>query len=194
MSAAGRERFRLWAFWLYPRQLPAFWWFVLAAVVVAADVASGPHVQFAAAFGIPILLAAWYSGPVPALALAFLLPLIRLTLALTVWADPSDPVAAVQTAVLRVVVFSLQAFVVARLASHERDLVREVDLLEGLLPICMHCKSIRNDTGEWEPLERYISARSEATFTHGLCVGCTEKHYPELTRTPGPRPLSGTAE
>jgi hypothetical protein len=117
--------------------------------------------------------------------LAILFPIVRLALVLTVWPDPSDPVAAMQTASIRIVVFGLQAFVIARLASHERELSREVDLLQGLLPICMHCKSIRNDTGEWEPLERYISARTDATFTHGLCVGCTEKHYPELSRSVG---------
>ncbi len=55
--------------------------------------------------------------------------------------------------------------------------------LEGLLPICMHCKRIRNEGGagvqQWEPLEQYIGERSEATFTHSLCDECLEKFYPD---------------
>src|SRR5688572_15460877 len=114
MSGAGPGR--LWAFWLYPRQISAVWWFLLATVLIAAEYAIGPNVQFAVAFGIPILMAAWYSGLAPAVALAVLLPLTRLVLTLMLWTDTSEPAAAVQTAVLRMGVFSLQAFVIARLA------------------------------------------------------------------------------
>lgn len=56
-----------------------------------------------------------------------------------------------------------------------------VKQLQGLLPICMHCKKIRNDENSWEQLEDYISRRSEAEFSHSICSECTKKHYPELT-------------
>lgn len=49
--------------------------------------------------------------------------------------------------------------------------------LAGLLPICMTCKRIRNDKGEWENIEVYIRNHSEAEFTHGLCSECEEKIY-----------------
>jgi hypothetical protein len=58
MSGAGQGRFRPRALWLHPRRIPAFWWFLVAAVLVAADIAAGPHVQFAVAFSIPVFLAA----------------------------------------------------------------------------------------------------------------------------------------
>jgi uncharacterized membrane protein len=54
----------------------------------------------------------------------------------------------------------------------------ELRILNGLLPICSFCKKIRNDQGEWEPLERYISARSESEFSHSICPDCIEKNYP----------------
>jgi hypothetical protein len=66
----------------------------------------------------------------------------------------------------------------ARLADLERDLARQVKVLEGLLPICAFCKNIRNDAGQWERLEGYIAKRSEAEFSHGICPRCVEVHYP----------------
>ena len=49
--------------------------------------------------------------------------------------------------------------------------------LEGLLPICSVCKSIRNEAGKWESLEAFISERSDADFSHGLCPECLRRHY-----------------
>ena len=61
----------------------------------------------------------------------------------------------------------------------------EVKLLSGLLPICASCKNIRDDKGYWNEIERYISQRSEATFTHGVCPACVEKFYPDVELPPG---------
>ena len=55
----------------------------------------------------------------------------------------------------------------------------EVKSLRGILPICMHCKQIRNDEGAWIQLEEYIRAHSEAEFSHGMCPECFREHYPE---------------
>jgi hypothetical protein len=52
-----------------------------------------------------------------------------------------------------------------------------VRVLEGMLPICMFCKGIRNEDDDWEQLENYISRHSEATFTHGCCPTCIEEHF-----------------
>ena len=55
-----------------------------------------------------------------------------------------------------------------------------VKQLEGLLPICMFCKRIRNDQNQWHYIEEYIEEHSEAVFTHSLCPECQGEHYPEL--------------
>ena len=52
--------------------------------------------------------------------------------------------------------------------------------LSGYLPICAHCKSIRDESGEWHRLEKYLSERTDAAFTHGICPTCEEEHF---TRT-----------
>ncbi len=65
----------------------------------------------------------------------------------------------------------------------ERDQARrEARTLSGLLPICSHCKKIRDSEGEWQPLESYIAGHSEADFSHGLCPECLEKYYPEIRK------------
>jgi PAS domain S-box-containing protein len=56
----------------------------------------------------------------------------------------------------------------------------EVRALEGMLPICGHCKKIRDDGGYWNQLETYISAHTDATFTHGICPDCAEAMRREM--------------
>jgi PleD family two-component response regulator len=46
--------------------------------------------------------------------------------------------------------------------------------LTGLLPICATCKKMRDENGQWSPMEVYISARSEVGFTHGICPECAQ--------------------
>ena len=56
--------------------------------------------------------------------------------------------------------------------------------LEGILPTCMYCKKIRDERNEWVGIEAYISKRSEASFSHGVCPTCYDavlKH--EFTRS-----------
>ncbi|MHB8655158.1 MAG: response regulator [Terriglobia bacterium] len=56
-----------------------------------------------------------------------------------------------------------------------------VNQLQGLLPICSYCKKIRDDKNYWQQVEGYISAHSEAQFSHGICPDCYENIVkPEL--------------
>ena len=58
----------------------------------------------------------------------------------------------------------------------------EVKVLQGLLPICSSCKKVRDDKGSWKQVESYISAHSEALFSHGVCPDCVEKLYADLDK------------
>ena len=63
----------------------------------------------------------------------------------------------------------------------ERDAALErVRLLSGLLPICAGCKKIRDDEGNWQQIESYISQHSQAKFSHGMCPACGKQYYGEL--------------
>lgn len=57
----------------------------------------------------------------------------------------------------------------------------QIKRLEGIVPICMFCKKIRNDTNLWEQVERYVSEHSDAQFSHSICPACfAEKYGDEL--------------
>lgn len=58
-----------------------------------------------------------------------------------------------------------------------REAVANVKVLSGLLPICMHCKKIRDDQGYWQRIEAFIATRTDALFSHGLCPECLQEHY-----------------
>jgi PAS domain S-box-containing protein len=60
-----------------------------------------------------------------------------------------------------------------------KDALLKIKTLSGLLPICAYCKKIRNDKGDWEQMEIYISNHSEADFSHGICPECAKKLYPD---------------
>lgn len=66
-----------------------------------------------------------------------------------------------------------------RLIVELQNALDEVKTLRGMIPICMHCKQIRDDKGSWTQLEKYIARHSEAEFTHGICESCLKKHYSE---------------
>ena len=70
-------------------------------------------------------------------------------------------------------VLTLEHRVRARVAELEAALA-EVKTLRGLLPICMYCKKIREGSDAWEAIEQYVSDRSDAQFSHGVCPGCYE--------------------
>ena len=58
-----------------------------------------------------------------------------------------------------------------------------VKRLEGILPTCMYCKKIRDERNEWVGIEAYITKRSQASFSHGVCPTCYETVLkPELSR------------
>jgi hypothetical protein len=71
-------------------------------------------------------------------------------------------------------------FVIGKLSDSNRRLrqaLREVKILQGLIPICAKCKQIRDDKGSWRPFEEYIKEHSEADFSHGLCPACAKELY-----------------
>jgi response regulator RpfG family c-di-GMP phosphodiesterase len=58
--------------------------------------------------------------------------------------------------------------------------LKSVKQLSGLLPICSHCKKIRDDKGYWNQLEAFIQEHSEAEFSHSICQECAKKYYPDM--------------
>lgn len=62
-----------------------------------------------------------------------------------------------------------------------REAQEKIKVLRGLLPICSSCKKVRDDNGYWNRIEVYITERSEAEFSHGVCPDCSRKLYPQYS-------------
>ena len=69
---------------------------------------------------------------------------------------------------------------IVQLEASLKEQIHHVRTLQGLLPICMHCKKIRNTKDYWVQVEVYIGERTDAQFSHGLCPECMAKYYPEV--------------
>jgi DNA-binding response OmpR family regulator len=66
-------------------------------------------------------------------------------------------------------------FELARRVKELQEALDRIKTLEGILPICMYCKKIRNDQNYWEQVDIYIEEHSNVEFTHSLCPDCMEK-------------------
>lgn len=52
---------------------------------------------------------------------------------------------------------------------------RLLDSLSKIYPICSYCKNVREETGEWVPVEKYLKDISGKQATHGVCPKCYER-------------------
>jgi len=54
--------------------------------------------------------------------------------------------------------------------------------LEGILPVCVYCKNIRDDMGSepgkgiWMQMEEFLAHKNGTAVSHGCCPECFEKH------------------
>jgi DNA-binding response OmpR family regulator len=60
------------------------------------------------------------------------------------------------------------------------DALANIKKLNGLLPICAYCKSIRDDSNYWHRVEEYVSEHADVTFSHGICPKCLPKVAEEI--------------
>jgi CheY-like chemotaxis protein len=71
-------------------------------------------------------------------------------------------------------VVELERQLAGRVADLEAALA-DVKRLKRLLPICMYCKSVRDDGDYWHEISEYIHTETGTDFSHGICPGCLEK-------------------
>ena len=79
--------------------------------------------------------------------------------------------------------------VVTALARGKRDraihaVVGELRMLRGIIPICSYCRKVRAEDGNWQQVEQYVDAHSDAAFSHGICPECLTKVYEREGLTP----------
>lgn len=84
---------------------------------------------------------------------------------------------------LTVLPLTIENVLARRKAEREREelivqlqqALSQVKTLRGILPICGHCKRIRNDEGYWSEVELFVKEHSEAEFSHGFCPDCLQR-------------------
>lgn len=62
----------------------------------------------------------------------------------------------------------------------------ELRMLQTILPICSHCRQVRDEAGAWAELEAYVHSNLDTRFSHGICPDCLVKHYPDHEPVTGP--------
>ncbi|GAB5441787.1 MAG: hypothetical protein Fues2KO_21360 [Fuerstiella sp.] len=63
-----------------------------------------------------------------------------------------------------------------------RDLVRTLhglQVMQGHLPVCAWCKSVRNSSESWNRVEDYLQHLTGHQITHGICPRCYDQQVAE---------------
>jgi hypothetical protein len=68
------------------------------------------------------------------------------------------------------------------------QLTSQIETLTGMLPLCAWCKKVRDDRGYWEQIDKYVSSRTAASFSHGICPDCEKKLLGGTRPVPEPEP------
>ncbi len=155
-------------------------WFVLVLCLAAVEVdwELVPLTIFPFLYIFPVMLAAWNHGLLFSMLCVTALSLTRVT-HMIVFDGRPDSIDEYTSIMVRFFVLTLLASLTYMLGRQSRQLRKRVQLLEGILPICSSCKSIRDEQNNWVQLEGYITTHSTAQFSHGLCPHCFKEFYGE---------------
>ena len=88
------------------------------------------------------------------------------------------------------------AIIVVGFITIAHTFVQQKHVLHGFLRVCTYCKRVKLDNQKWEQMEKYVSDRSRAEFSHGICPECFQRTVAEL-ETQGllpPSPVSAKPE
>ena len=69
-----------------------------------------------------------------------------------------------------------------RVAERILEFTKQIRVLKELIPICMYCKRVRDDSNYWDQVEHYIHEHTGSNFSHGICPECFDKQIGVLSR------------
>lgn len=174
------------------------WALIILGAIGWFDYASGYDLHVFAFYFLPVWLIGWHVGLRSGIYMALLAAATWFT-ADYVSAHPyASPGIAGWNALMElaacIVMAGIASVVRTQLRAREKlnmelfETMAQIKRLEGLLPICAACKQIRNERGEWELIEKYITAHSEAQFSHSVCPECARRLYPQYLDEPEGKP------
>jgi hypothetical protein len=155
--------------------------YILALAVFALDMVEPLSSGISFYYLVPVAFLALWSSPKQAFAVGGIAAVCSMLIGVELLlSSPDDFWSAVSRRGNTLIVIG----VLVMLSVVRKRAEEEVKALHGLLPICSYCKKIRDHQGYWQQVERYIAARTEADFTHGLCPDCGSKHFPDMVADP----------
>ena len=158
---------------------PVFSCFLLASIVLILDFITGQEIYFPIVYALPVGVAAWHNKKYLAYALAILLPLARISYHF-LWNDNQSLPSVLLNPPIKILSLLFYAYLIDRVSWQKKKLEEELLALEGILPMCASCRKIRNENGQYEPLEKFVVEHSKASFSHGICPECAKKLYPDI--------------
>ncbi len=154
---------------------------MIAVAVLGLDLVTGPRIVFPITFVIPVALAAWQGARFQACVFAVVLPMMRFGICYLLNEELDSAVYEAINTAIRIGMLLMVALLVRRVATKQEALEKEVRVLEGMLPVCAYCKKIRDEKGQWHPIELYVTQHSEATFSKTFCADCCKEHWGDAT-------------
>jgi len=158
--------------------------FVFTGLIGWLDYVTGDELDLFIFYFVPIVWAAWKIGPRAGIAVAVEGTVLWFAANVYLGHAYTRPLFGVWGGVVMLTMFTAAALAANRirvLLDHERKLNRslaealaKVKKLSGRLPICIRCKSIRDDGGQWHEIEEYFTMQSEDDFIFSqmVCPHC----------------------
>jgi PAS domain S-box-containing protein len=100
--------------------------------------------------------------------------------------DRSEAMVAVEGNVTDITALKREETQRKQLIRQLRKALADIKHLGGLIPICSHCKKVRDDRGLWQQLEQFLAKHGELLFSHGICPDCLVQHYPHYVGPTAP--------
>lgn len=154
--------------------------FVLTGLIGWLDYVTGDELDLFILYFVPIVWAAWKIGLRAGSAVALFGTALWFTANVCLGHAYTQPLFGVWGGFVMLITFTAAAMAASRiqvLLEHERRLNRslaealaKVKKLSGRLPICIGCKSIRDEAGAWHQIEEYFTLQSEDDFVFSQCV------------------------
>lgn len=92
-----------------------------------------------------------------------------LNLQAKIFGDEERPVDFIRTCLLT------SGILVVALVTVGQTYLQQKRMLRGIIVICSYCHKVRIDEETWQQIEAFVSERSRAEFSHGICPDCHQK-------------------
>jgi len=150
---------------------------LLLIVIGYVDYATGYEVSVFILYALPIAWIAWSVNLPAGLALAVLASAFWITADRASGHVYQHAWVQWERTAMHFVNFGFIAFSFSQFRrSHDRQKNR-VQQLEGVLPICIACKRVRNSQGNWTDLDEYLRLQGGTTAESCICPECLSVRY-----------------